>query len=314
MEQGKLSVIMSVYNEKEVWLKESLESVLRQTYSNFEFIIVLDNPEQTELEKIIKEYAEKDPRIIFIKNKRNFGLVYSLNEALEVAKGEFIGRMDADDISEPERFEIEIDALLKKNLDVVGGRITYINENDEYIGLSTSYGLSEETCKKSLGLRNIISHPTWLVRKSVFDDIGKYNDVYAAEDYEWLCRASSNGFQISNIDDVILKYRLRRNSICSVHAYQQNLVESLIRNEFNSSLKNNVPFSYKAIEKKLKAIDYSKEHKVFVWSTKVYKNGCERLKKRKIFTGICLIFVSIIVSPKHLKHFIRTIKLRSIHE
>ena len=103
----KISVIMSAYKEDEKWLRASIESILNQSFQDFEFIIVLDNPDAKKLDYIIKEYKERFSKIKYFKNKKNMGLVYSLNFALKHAKGEYIARMDADDIEIPTRLEEE---------------------------------------------------------------------------------------------------------------------------------------------------------------------------------------------------------------
>ena len=103
-----VSVILSAYNEEERWFREAVESIINQSYENFELILILDNPNNTLLEGIINEYVNKDNRIIYIKNEKNLGLVKSLNKGLSYCRGEYIARMDADDISLPERIEEEL--------------------------------------------------------------------------------------------------------------------------------------------------------------------------------------------------------------
>ena len=106
-----ISVIMSVYNEPLDWVQESIDSILQQTFGNFEFIIINDNPNNKELFDFLITNKIKDNRIIIINNDENIGLTKSLNKGLERAKGEYIARMDADDISLPERLEKQINFL-----------------------------------------------------------------------------------------------------------------------------------------------------------------------------------------------------------
>lgn len=94
------------YNEKQDWLTESINSILNQTYLNLEFIIVLDNPENIELKNILNEYKLKDSRVKLLINEVNKGLVFSLNRALKECSGDYIARMDADDISHLDRIKI----------------------------------------------------------------------------------------------------------------------------------------------------------------------------------------------------------------
>ena len=100
-----VSVIMSTYKEEEIFLRQAIESILDQTYKDFEYIIILDNPDNDLHIKIIEEYTNIDKRIKFYINKKNIGLTASLNKGLELAKGIYICRMDADDISISNRIE-----------------------------------------------------------------------------------------------------------------------------------------------------------------------------------------------------------------
>lgn len=113
-----VSVIMTNYNTPEKYLREALDSILNQTYTNFEFIIVDDGSTDNSL-SVIESYA--DSRIIVLKNDENIGLTKSLNKALEISKGEYVARMDSDDISEPERFEKQVNYLRKNDNVVVCG-------------------------------------------------------------------------------------------------------------------------------------------------------------------------------------------------
>ena len=101
----KVSVVMSVFSEPRNWLKKAINSILDQTFSDFEFIIINDNPIRKENYLFLKEIQQKDSRIIIIENKENIGLTKSLNKGLSVARGTYIARMDADDISFPTRLE-----------------------------------------------------------------------------------------------------------------------------------------------------------------------------------------------------------------
>ena len=105
----KVSVVMSVYKEPVEWLHESIDSILNQTFSGFEYIIICDNPEYEEGILLLKGYAKKDNRIRLIFNKENIGLTKSLNIGISIAQGDYIARMDADDISEAKRFEKQLD-------------------------------------------------------------------------------------------------------------------------------------------------------------------------------------------------------------
>lgn len=194
----KISVILSVKNQDH--LTEAVKSILNQTYTNFEFIIV--NDEQKNL------IIPKDPRIIIINNHKNLGLTKSLNIGLKKAKGEYIARMDADDISKPQRLKTELD-FLEKNPEValVGSWVNLIDGNGSFLRtkkLPTDY----ETIKNNLIKANQFYHPTLMIRKKVFDEMGIYDEKYIySQDYELILRVASK-YPVENIPKPLLDYRV----------------------------------------------------------------------------------------------------------
>ena len=184
----KISVIMGVYNEKEIWLKKTIESILEQSYSNFEFIIILDNPNNELLEKIILGYVKKDNRIIYVKNKKNLGLVKTLNIGMSMSQGDYIARIDADDIAYKERFKIQVEFLERnKDIDLVGTNVEIIDEEGKYIKTNKTIEKNEDIVKL-LFWRNMIYHPSILVRRQKLIEIGGYREIEFAEDYDLFCK------------------------------------------------------------------------------------------------------------------------------
>ena len=124
----KVSVLMPVYNTKEEYLREAIESILNQTFTDFEFIIINDGSTNN-AEEVIKSY--KDSRIKYYRQE-NHGLIYTLNYGLSLCNGEYIARMDSDDISLPFRFEKQIEVLDKNpNIGIVGGLIKIFQDMDK---------------------------------------------------------------------------------------------------------------------------------------------------------------------------------------
>jgi len=198
-----ISVVMSVYNG-EKYLAEAIESILNQTYKNFEFIIVNDGSRDKSID-IIKEYRTKDNRIVLI-DRENKGLPYSLNEGISIAKGKYIARMDADDISLPERFEKQIEYMNAKSLDVCGSYIKLFGENKkEYI---IEYPLHDEDIRFSLLFFSSLAHPTVMFKKEVFDKVKYRVDYKVAQDYQLWCDIVHADFKIGNIPEVLLNYRV----------------------------------------------------------------------------------------------------------
>ena len=160
-----ISIIMSTYKEEENLLRESIESILNQTYKDFEFIIILDFPENNLHKKIIEEYSKIDNRIRFFVNEKNLGLTGSLNRGLSLAKGEYIARMDADDISLPYRLERQLEYIKKNQYDLIGGITQMIDEDGNSIYSIQKVPTDFNKIKKALRYGQCIAHPTWLGRK-----------------------------------------------------------------------------------------------------------------------------------------------------
>lgn len=205
-----ISVIMSVYNG-EKYLKEAIGSILNQTYTNFEFIIIDDCSSDSSI-SIIQSY--NDPRIVLIQNKENLGLTKSLNEGLRQAKGEYIARMDADDCMMPNRLEKQLDFLHKNtSVIVVGSSAFIIDENGVQIGIKKTI-TDHSQLRFHMLFKNQILHPTTMFRKDEIIKLGAYNEQYRfAQDYDLWSRILEKEYLISNIEEPLMKYRLHNFSV-----------------------------------------------------------------------------------------------------
>lgn len=235
-----ISVIMSTYKENESQLRQSIESILNQTYQDFEFIIILDNSENNMHRGVIHEYAAKDPRIRFLVNEGNHGRTLALNRGLALAKGEYIAIMDADDISLPHRFEIELSYIEKSGYDLIGGITEIIDENGNDV-----YGIKKipsdyEKIKKCLQYGQVIAHPTWLGKKSVFIGVQGYRDIPLCEDYDFTLRAVLKGYKISNVNEPVLKYRMTSASVSRSNLYEQYLYLCFITDAYKQGKVANI--------------------------------------------------------------------------
>lgn len=234
----KVSVIMSTYKEPIGWIKQSVDSVLNQTYKNFEFIIIVDNPEYEELIFLLNDYADTDDRISVIVNNKNIGLVRSLNKALSQCKGDCVARMDADDISLPERLAHQIDYMNNKNYDLIGCFYEVFYENK--ILRIAKGAKTHEICAKVLQYESCSAHPAWVVRKKVFDELGGYRDFDACEDYDFLIRASLAGYKIGNIPEVLLRYRDNPKSISHEKSGKQYSITQLLAENYRRGNKTEI--------------------------------------------------------------------------
>ena len=230
-----VSIIMSTYKEDEIFLRQAIESILNQSYKDFEYIIILDNPDNNLHIRIIKEYANLDKRIKFYVNEKNMGLTASLNKGLGLAKGKYICRMDADDISINKRIENQKRYLEENNYDLIGGISQMIDENGKSIYSIKKVPTNMDKIKKALRYNQIISHPTWFGKKEVFEKLNGYRNMPLCEDYDFTLRAVLNGYKISNIDETVLKYRMTSSSISRSNLYEQYLFARFITKKYSKN-------------------------------------------------------------------------------
>ena len=190
-----ISVVMSIYNEPEEWLRESIESILNQTFTDFEFIIINDNPERQLNDALLNEYQKKDSRIVIIKNEENIGLTKSLNKGLEIAKGEYIARMDGDDISLKDRFDKQYNYLNSHPKYVVcGSNAIIINKKNRKAGNYKVPTLHNEIYNYIV-YNNPMIHPSLLIRrKALIKNQLTYNEEFLySQDYDLISRLAMLG-------------------------------------------------------------------------------------------------------------------------
>lgn len=235
----KISVVMSIYKEPIEWIKASIESVLCQTFSDFEFIIVNDNPSGTENTVLLNSYVEKDNRIKIILNEQNQGLTKSLNKALQVAQGDYIARMDADDICFPQRFAKQISFMeLHRDCVALGSAARIIDENGK-TGRKWNVYEDWHQLQCSILFYSPIVHPTAFFKRIVNGTAIKYDETFKySQDYAlWSSLIKNN--VICNIPDVLLYYRLSSGQISSKNQMAQR--ECAIRIE--RTIINNMGYS-----------------------------------------------------------------------
>lgn len=199
-----VSVIMSEYNTDQKLLINSINSILNQTYENIEFIII-DDCGKNDLKKILSNINDK--RIVYYKNEKNSGLVYSLNKAISISKGKYIARMDTDDFSYPNRLEIEVEYLEKNpQIDLVSSRADYFD--GKVIWGESKF--SGNVRRKELLNGSPIIHPTVMFKKETLQKIGGYLNYNRCEDYATWIELFVNGSKMFVIKDKLVRYHLSR--------------------------------------------------------------------------------------------------------
>ncbi|MCA9883093.1 MAG: glycosyltransferase family 2 protein [Anaerolineae bacterium] len=223
-----ISVVMPVYNS-EKFLRPAVESILNQTFRDFEFIIINDGSTDAS-PAILQEYAERDSRVRVI-NTEHIGLVGALNLGIAAAHYEWIARMDADDISLPRRFEKQLEAAEKHPEVVVwGSYIHHINANESILSLSKVGPACPEEyrrCRETHGLIQVI-HPSALMRKDVIIKAGGYKAAYeSAEDVELFDRMADFG-PILALTEPLLLYRVHPNSVSMQKFFIQKQISDYV--------------------------------------------------------------------------------------
>lgn len=217
----EISVIMPAYNV-EKYIKYSIESILEQTFENFEFIII-DDGSTDHTYDIISQYHDR--RIIPIKNNANLGVATTLNRAISIAKANYIARMDSDDISKKDRFKKQIHFMnTHPHIGISGSHMELINHDGSII---------KEQYKR-IGFENImagllfghtsLAHPSIIMRKNLLDFYHlRYDSAFAyAEDYDFYCR-SSQYIIIDNYPEALIQYRIHSESVSNKFKMQQIL-------------------------------------------------------------------------------------------
>jgi glycosyltransferase involved in cell wall biosynthesis len=210
MDNPKVTVLMPVYNG-ETYLAEAIESILVQTFKKFEFLIINDSSTDNSL-SIIKEYAKKDARVKLANNQKERGIVGGLNTGLELAKGKYIARMDSDDVSLPDRLEIQVKFMDENpEVGVCGSWIKLFGKADSIVKNPVDH--NEIMC--NLLFFNAIAHPSVMIRTALFKKYDlKYLNFPHAEDFELWTRCSFL-FKLHNIPKFLLNYRVSGQNITS---------------------------------------------------------------------------------------------------
>lgn len=263
MTMKKVSIIMSTYNEKIEEVCQAIESILNQSYQNFEFIIVVDLPENKSLIEVLKKYENLNKKIKLIINEKNIGLPKSLNKGMTIATGDYIARMDADDIVMPDRLKKQVEYLEKfYDISLIGTSAIKINDSGDIIG-EIIEPVGSKNIKKILKYRSCLVHPSIMFRKEILLNIKGYRNFPCAQDYDLYSRLIDMGYKIENLEEKLMKYRVRENSISTKKRLFQILISEYIRKLSKERKKNNGKDSFSENEiLKIEEI-YKKENENF---------------------------------------------------
>ena len=302
-----ISVLMSVYNEKESEIRESLDSILGQSYSDFELIIVVDKPDNEAAINLLREYEEKDSRVKVIINEKNIGLALSMNVAAEAATGEYFLRMDADDVCYPERFKMQYDCISGSDYDLVCGNYDFIDDDGNMLPQKAAV-YNDKQLHKLMPLRNVIHHPTIIMKADKFRAIGGYRNYKCAQDYDLWLRMLCAGYKMHMMPEKLIKYRVRLASTTVMHRYKQSCTGGYIRSLYKNKMNG---YTYENYLEYLK--NYNAEEKSanedFMANSKLYTDSKSALKKGKIIKGVSGLLKVIFASKYYRPNILNSVKI-----
>ncbi len=221
-----ITVLLAVCNGQQ-YLREALDSVLAQTFRDFEFLIIDDGSTDQTL-PVLKEYEKRDPRIRLI-SRPNKGLTNTLNEGLALARGEYLARMDADDVCLPNRFEKQIEYLQQHpNCVLLGSRVLLMDPQGWPIREMCKEQTHEQIDAAHLNRGWPVVHPAVMMRLSALKQIGGYRDEFnTLEDLDLFLRLAEVG-RLANLPDLLLRYRQHFASVTHSKEEKQNQIRQAI--------------------------------------------------------------------------------------
>jgi len=231
LDDPKISVLMPAYNA-EKYIGEAIESILNQTFKDFEFIII-DDCSTDKTWEIIQDYAKSNDRIKSYQNEVNLKLALTLNKGIDYCNSKYIARMDADDYSYPDRLGKQFNFMENNpEIGVSGGSM---NVCDQFLNVKSSreYNLTDPEIRKNIFRYSPFSHPLVIIRKEAFEELGKYDANFnPAEDYELWFRIGES-YKLGNLKDCLLKYRVVEKSMTTGSTKRMELKTIGIRNKYS---------------------------------------------------------------------------------
>jgi glycosyltransferase involved in cell wall biosynthesis len=228
----EISVLMSIYTESADAINVAVESILKQTFTNFELILVNDNPKSADTQKILDVLSTQDDRIHVLTNDCNRGLGYALNAAIQSSRADIVARMDTEDTSHPERLAKQISFMkTHTDVDLLFTQWIDINECDETV-IRQPHKIDFINIRKSFFTKSLLMHPTLIARKEVLLD-NPYLEMGRPEDIVLWLQLIRKGYAFDILEEPLYRYRIDRINIvqryAKIRTYSQNLLPHLVR-------------------------------------------------------------------------------------
>lgn len=277
-----ISVVMSVYNE-ENYLQEAIDSILKQTVQDFELIVV-DDCSTDRTRDILREY--QDPRIHVVWNEENRGLTANLNLAVSLAKGQYIARMDGDDLSHPNRFERQLRYLKDHpELKLISCRTETFGQEH----LRSDIQGDPEYLRCRMLVRPVLAHPGFLVRGEVFRELGfRYDESFRqAQDYDLAARISRR-YAIGICPEILLEYRAHSGQVSSKFGSRQFANADRVRSRLLEELGIHLNEEEWQDYRRLVLEEHTEDKAAYVRVVRILNRIVEQNQERKIYDPVIL--------------------------
>lgn len=294
-----ISVLLPAYNV-ERFVEAAVLSICNQTYHNLE-IVIIDDFSTDKTYEILQRLALVDKRIKLFRNPENLKLVKTLNFGLKKISGEYVVRMDSDDISNSNRIEKLYNYLISESLDLLGSQVETIDENSCKIGNSI-LPKSYKSIKKTVVYDSPILH-IWICKIDVYKELNGYRDFLGAEDYDFILRVLSRDYVVENLNEILYKVRIRSgNTISTVglkqiishnyalKLYYERLKSSSLEDSFDECYLNNLFLNTNNNQDK-----FLKDHKVFM-------KGFNLIKNRNLLGFVYVLYVFTV--SKYIRQYL----------
>lgn len=226
-----ISVLMSTYREPLGLVQPAVESMLGQEgIDGLELVLVVDDPTNDEVRDWACGQLASQPGAKVVVNEENRGLARSLNEAIAQASGDYLCRMDADDLSRPHRLRTQLAALEERGLDLVGARMEVMSDDGRPLYATPQLPAGPEAVRRACRWNNSMPHPTWFGRREVFQQL--YRPMPLCEDYDFQIRALLAGWKLGNVEEPLVRYRLSEGSLSRSRLYEQYLYQRYLSARF----------------------------------------------------------------------------------
>lgn len=208
-----ISIIMPVFNQEEGYLGQAIESLLVQTFPDFELLIIDDGSSDPHCRNTLAEYAKADDRVRIVRNEKNIGLTPSLNRGLALARGNYIARLDSDDLARPDRLQKQLTFLKSRpRVELCGSWVTLIDRSGKPLAKLRPPTEHSEIARRIIE-GNMFNHSSWFFRKSLLEMVGSYSEAaIKTEDYDFLLRVIPRA-EVAILPEFLCDYRINMQGI-----------------------------------------------------------------------------------------------------